>query len=229
MLTEAAIANSAELDAIDQRLAVANGQQQLLEERANQHRSRSWTTWLTMDPVALIGNLFGGGPSQELELKIEELELRGMSVEATAAALEVRRGEVEDRLREEILALVLGYEEAARKISGLRSRLDFLAASYQIQSERLTRQLEAVQTQIQIAEVGYRFGQGSTREMISLWERPAQLQQQLDQLEVQHTSHRGEMEQQIVELELEQAQLVRQLLDVTGFEAGYEETQPTPQ
>lgn len=217
-LTEAAIANSAELDAIDQRLAVAAEQQRLLGERADQHRARSWTTWLTMDPVALIGNLFGGGPAQELELKVEELELRGMSVEAAAANLEVRRGEVEDRLREEVLNLILGYEEAARKIAGLRSRIETEAASYQIQVERLTRQLEAIQTQIQIAEVGYRFGQGSTREMIGLWERPQELQQQLDQLETSHSSRTLELEQQIAELEIEQTQSVRKLLEMTGYE-----------
>ncbi|MBP0000928.1 MAG: hypothetical protein J7641_18345 [Cyanobacteria bacterium SID2] len=111
--SEAAIERSRELEVIDRRIAISTEQQQLYEDRAEHHRDRRWTTWLVNPinaPFEFAANIFGGGKRQELDLAIENLELRASSIESQEFQLQVRRGEFEDRLWEEVLDLVLAIE-----------------------------------------------------------------------------------------------------------------------
>ena len=79
-MTELAIQNSSEIEAIEQRLELAS-------DRIGYAGARQWTEYLTLDPLRLVQNIFGGGDVQRNRLAIAELEVR-------AADLVRRREEV---------------------------------------------------------------------------------------------------------------------------------------
>ena len=119
---------------------------ELTSDRIDYAGARQWTDYLTLDPLRLVQNLFGGGDVQRNRLAIAELEVR-------AADLVRRREEVAEGLARDVVGLVLEYEELSRRIDLLDSQL-------------LTqRQREAVM------EIAYRTGQGSTTTMLGVWQR----------------------------------------------------------
>lgn len=138
-LTERAIANSAEIQAIEERL-------ELTEDRADYARSRRWTNYLTLDPVALVQNLLGGGQVQRDRLDIAQIELR-------QADLLRRREEVATELAEDILAGLLQWERLGREL------------------EILDGQLVTQRQRQQVMESAYRVGRGSTTSMLAVWQR----------------------------------------------------------
>ncbi|WP_250565807.1 TolC family protein [Adonisia turfae] len=110
MLTQQAIAQSSEIEAINQQL-------ELTTERQDYAEARQWTNYLTMDPVRLIQNVLGGGDVQRDRLAIATLELE-------AANLIRRREEVAEGITREIVDLVLNYEHLDRQAMLLASQLE---------------------------------------------------------------------------------------------------------
>lgn len=115
ILTQQAIAQSSEIEAINQQLA-------LTAERQEYAEARQWTNYLTMDPVRLIQNVLGGGDVQRDRLAIATLELE-------AANLIRRREEVAEGIAREIVDLVMNYERLDRQAILLASQLE----SHQLQ------------------------------------------------------------------------------------------------
>ncbi|MFG6107182.1 hypothetical protein U2F10_33410 [Leptothoe sp. EHU-05/26/07-4] len=109
-LTQQAIAQSSEIEAINQQL-------ELTAERQDYAEARQWTNYLTMDPVRLIQNVLGGGDVQRDRLAIATLELE-------AANLIRRREEVTEGIAREIVDLVLNYEHLDRQAMLLVSQLE---------------------------------------------------------------------------------------------------------
>jgi len=108
-LTELAIQNSSEIEAIEQRLELAS-------DRIGYAQARQWTEYLTLDPLRLVQNLLGGGDVQRNRLAIAELEVR-------AADLVRRREEVAESLARKVVELVLEHEQLGRQIELLDSQL----------------------------------------------------------------------------------------------------------
>ncbi len=129
-LTQAAIANSAELVTLDEQIALIDERVELMGARINYTSNRRWTNYLTTEPLRLVANIFGGGDVQRDNIAIADLEVKVASLEASRANLERRRAEVESQIREEVLSLVLEHEAAGRQAALVESQL----ASHQIQS-----------------------------------------------------------------------------------------------
>lgn len=109
MLTDLAIQNSSEIQAIEERLELA-------DDRVDYQRAQQWTNFLTLDPMQLIQNLLGGGAVQRNEIAIAELEMR-------AADLIRRRQEVAEGLGRDVIRLVLRWERLERDAELLDSQL----------------------------------------------------------------------------------------------------------
>lgn len=109
-LTDLAIQNSSEIEAIDQRLAV-------MAQRIDYAESRRWTNYLTLDPLELVQNLLGGGDVQRDQVAIASLEVQ-------AADLVRRREEVAEDLAREVIALVMDHERLDRELTLLASQLE---------------------------------------------------------------------------------------------------------
>lgn len=101
--------HSREIQAIEQRLALAAEQQQATE-------SRWWVNWITLDPFALVQNLLGGGEVGREQLRLAELELE-------AADLVRRREEVATALAREVIDQVLEYEQLGRQLELLDEQI----------------------------------------------------------------------------------------------------------
>lgn len=119
---------------------------ELAAERREYTESRWWVNWITMDPLELVQNILGGG-----NVGRDRLEVAALEVEA--ANLIRRREEVAEALAREVVDQVLEYEQLGR-------RLELLDAQIVTQEQR-----EAV------LEVSYRMGEGSTINMLGIWQQ----------------------------------------------------------
>ncbi|MGC9506030.1 TolC family protein [Baaleninema sp.] len=209
-LTEAAIERSRELEVIDRRIAISTEQQQLYLDRADHHRNRRWTAWLVNPisaPFDFAANIFGGGQRQELDLAIENMELRASEIESREFQLQVRRGELEDRLREEVLDLVLVLDRFNRDLELLRS------------------QQQTHQQQLEIYSVSYRAGNGST-------DRYLRMQLHTEELENRLIEYQSDLLKTVRKLEEITGYVAEsEWRDITGVESGsdrlWETQQPT--
>lgn len=109
-LTQQAIAQSSEIEAINQQLA-------LTAERQDYAEARQWTNYLTLDPIRLVQNVLGGGDVQRDRIAIATLELE-------TANLIRRREEVAEGITREVLDLVLAHEKTVRNGELLASQLE---------------------------------------------------------------------------------------------------------
>ncbi|MDB9529936.1 hypothetical protein PN498_28375 [Oscillatoria sp. CS-180] len=164
-----AIANSREIEAINQRL-------DLTGDRIEYAEAHQWLEFLPssfdavlsanplnwIDPLRLIQNLLGGGDVQRNRLAIAELEIG-------AADLIRRREEVAESLGREVIDGVLAYEAQTRRLENLRGQLE----------TQLQRQA--------VMEMAYRTGQGSTATMLSLWQQTEDLRAVIEEVEIERS------------------------------------------
>ncbi|EKU97111.1 hypothetical protein Lepto7375DRAFT_0983 [Leptolyngbya sp. PCC 7375] len=148
-LTELALDQSSEIEAISEELVFAHERQEYAE-------ARTWMHLMTLDPLRLVQNIFGGGDVQQERLAIAALELETANL--------IRRLEaVGDEIAGEVVDLVLDYEQMIRKGQLLAAQLE------------TQRQRQAVQ------ETKYRTGQSSTDAMLRVWQRTADLEARCDE------------------------------------------------
>jgi outer membrane protein TolC len=139
-------------------------------ERIDYTEARQWTDYLTLDPLRLVQNLLGGGDVQRNRLAIVELEVR-------LAELVSRREAVATALAQQVVERVLTYEQLGRQL------------------ELLEGQLQTQRQQVAVMEAAYRLGQGSTLNMLSLWQRTEELEAQRAEVEIQRARGVVELEQ----------------------------------
>ena len=167
LLTEKAIAHSPELQTLDEQITLLEQRLELGDDRIRYTRRKHWTNYITTDPIRLVQNLLGGGDIQRDNIEIAKLEIRRGDLQAAQAALKRRHSEVKARLRAEVWQLLLDYEAAQRH--------------HALLSAQLTHQ----QFQQQLIEIDYRYGQGSTSQILALREQRQRLENQLLQSENQ--------------------------------------------
>jgi hypothetical protein len=63
-LTEKAIASSNKLKKLDEKIALIDERLELMGDRIAYSQKKTWTNYVTLDPVKLLQNLFGGGDVQ---------------------------------------------------------------------------------------------------------------------------------------------------------------------
>ena len=164
-LTQRAITSSPKLKTLNSRIALIDERLALMAERIDYAEDRQWTSDITLDPVKLVQNLFGGGDVQRDRIAIADLEIKAATLEAARAELE-RQVEAEKiLLGGKLLQLVLDYEAAARQIDLVRN------------------QLETFTQQQSILRIQYRFGQGNTAQFLAAQERGERLRSHLSELE----------------------------------------------
>jgi hypothetical protein len=181
LLAEKAIANSPELVTLDEQITLIDKRLVLADERIEHTSKKRWTNYLSTDPLRIAANVFGGGDVQKDNIAIADLEVKSAELEADRANLYRRQAEVKSQLKEEVLGLVLEYEAAEREYVLAQSKL----ATYSQQR--------------QLIEIDYQFGNGSTTQMLGLWQQ-------------------GEgLEAQVMEAESKKAEITRKLQQLTGF------------
>jgi hypothetical protein len=175
-LTEAAITHNSEIASLDERL-------ELVGKQINRQYERRWTAILPalgelidLNPIGLIETLFGGGGFRDVDLKIADLEVR-------TSDLIRRRAEVTVELHGQVTDLLLGMEKSERQMALLQS------------------QILSHQQRVAVMEAGYRTGQGSTTQMIGVWQQDEDLQSRL------------------TEAQVNREQSVRKLSELTGYDA----------
>lgn len=151
LLAEKVMDNSLELSILGERL-------DLTDEQIDYNSRSRWTNYLTLDPLRLISNLFGGGEVRRDRLRITELEIR-------SSELIRRQAQIKDQIRSEIRDILLAYEERDRRLSFLRRRI---------------RSQEVV---LQLQQIDYQYGGVNTSQMISAWDRHDSLSQQISEIE----------------------------------------------
>ena len=170
-LTQQAIDQSSEIEAINQQLAFT-------DQRQDYARARRWTHYITLDPFRLVQNVLGGGDVQRQGLAIADLELR------EAELIRQRESEAEF-IAAEVVGLVLSYEKLGRE------------------AELIESQLQNHLLQVAIQEARYRTGQGSTRNMLLLWQRTETLEARCAERLIGQSQDRRQLEIWIGESEFE--------------------------
>jgi hypothetical protein len=178
-LTSKAIAKSNKLKHLDEKITLIDERLKLMDKRIDYAHNRSWTNYVTIDPVKLLQNLFGGGDVQRDKIAIADLEVKTADLEAAKAELERQKEEEKTLLGEKVLHLVLDYEAASRR------------------HELLSSQLETLNQQREVTRIAYKFGQGSTSQILGMEDR------------------RDRAQEQIVEVEIKRDESVRELIQLT--------------
>ena len=130
-------------------------------DRIGYAKDRRWTNYITVDPVKLVQNIFGGGDIQRDRIAIADLEVKSATLEAARAELERQREAEKVSLGEKVLRLVLDYESSDRRVALIES---------QLQSFNVSRE---------VFRIRYRWGQGTTEQWLGLEERNDRLNDQL--------------------------------------------------
>ena len=153
LLTAKAIASNPELVTLDEQIALIDKRLVVAGERIEHTSKKRWTNYISGDPLRIAANVLGGGDVQKVTIAIADLEVKSAELEAYRANLHRRKAEVKSQLREDVLGLVLEYEAAEREYVLAQSKL----ATYSQQR--------------QLIEIDYQFGNGSTAQMLSMWQQ----------------------------------------------------------
>ncbi|MGK7897880.1 MAG: hypothetical protein AB4372_30745 [Xenococcus sp. (in: cyanobacteria)] len=149
-LTEKAIASSFKLETLTARIALIDERLELAEDRIDYVSKKSWTNYISTNPVEIIQNIFGGGNVQRDRIAIASLEIRTADLLAAKAELERQKEEEKVKIGDRVLRLLLDYEATERR------------------HVLLTSQLKTLEQQQRVARVSYRNGRGSTSQMIGM-------------------------------------------------------------
>ena len=181
LLAAKAIANSSELVTLDEQIALIDKRLIVADKRIEHTSKKRWTNYISLDPLRIAANVLGGGDVQRDNIAIADLEVKSAELEAYRANLYRRKAEVKLQLREEVLGLVLEYEAAEREYVLAQSKL----ATYNQQR--------------QLIEIDYQFGNGSTTQMLSMWQQGESL------------------EENVIEAENKRDEVIRKLQQRTGL------------
>ena len=151
-----------------------------MDDKIDYVSKKGWTNYISIDPVKILQNLFGGGDVQKDQVTIASMQLQASELIAAKAELERQKEEEKTRLGEKVLKLVLDYEKSDRR------------------HELLSSQLETLNQQWEVTRIAYKFGQGSTSQILGMEDRRDRLQEQL------------------VEVEISKDEAVRELLQLIG-------------
>ncbi|MEO1801066.1 MAG: hypothetical protein AAFR62_11690 [Cyanobacteria bacterium J06629_2] len=169
LLAAKAIANSPELVTLDEQIALIDKRLVVAGKRIEHTSKKRWTNYISSDPLRIAANVLGGGDVQRDNIAIADLEVKSAELEAYRANLHRRKSEVKSQLQEEILSLVLEYEAAEREYVLAQSKL----ANYSQQR--------------QLIEIDYQFGNGSTTQMLSMWQQGESLEAEVMKIESKKT------------------------------------------
>ena len=166
-LTEKAIANSFKLKTLAERITLIDERLELAEDRIDYVSKKGWTNYVTLDPVKVLQNIFGGGDVQRDRIAIASLEIRTADLLAAKAELERQQEEEKVKIGDRVLRLLLDYEAAQRR------------------HELLTSQLKTLEQQQRVARVSYRNGRGSTSQMLGMSDKRDRTIEKIVEVEIE--------------------------------------------
>jgi outer membrane protein TolC len=181
-LTEEAIASSNQLQKLTERITILDERLAVTEDRIEYSNKKQWTNYISTNPVDIIQNIFGGGGVQRDRIAIADLEIKTTDLLAARAELERQQEEEKVEIEDKILQLLLDYEAASRRY------------------ELLSSQLETLEQQREVTRIAYKFGHGSTTQILGMEDR------------------RDRLTDQIVDIEIERDEAVRELLQLTKLQ-----------
>ena len=166
-LTEKAIASSFKLETLASRITLIDERLELAEDRIDYVSKKSWTNYISTNPVNIIQNIFGGGNVQRDRIAIASLEIRTADLLAAKAELERQQEEEKVEIGDRVLRLLLDFEAAQRRY------------------ELLKNQLETLEQQQRVARVSYRRGRGSTSQMLGMADKRDRLTEKIVEAEIE--------------------------------------------
>ncbi|MBE9167557.1 hypothetical protein IQ238_08515 [Pleurocapsales cyanobacterium LEGE 06147] len=166
-MTNKAIAHSNKLKKLDEKIALIDQRLELMEDRIAYSQKKTWTNYVTLDPVKLLQNLFGGGDVQRDRIAIADLEIKTADLLAAKAELERQQEEEKVRLGDKVLRLLLDYEAANRR------------------HQLLSSQLETLEQQREVTRIAYKFDRGSTNQILGMEDKRDRIQEQLVNAEIE--------------------------------------------
>jgi outer membrane protein TolC len=178
-LTNRAIARSSKFKKLSERITTIDQRLEATGERIDYTKKKQWTNYISTNPVDIIQNIFGGGGVQRDRIAIADLEIKTTDLVAAKAELERQQEEEKLETGDRVLHLLLDYEAASRK------------------HELLTSQLKTLEQQREVTRIAYKFGQGSTSQILGM--------------EVS----RDRTLEQIVDVEIKMDEAVRELIQLT--------------
>jgi outer membrane protein TolC len=165
-LTDSAIDKSSKLQKLDEKIVLLDERLKVMDSRIDYTQKKQWTSYVTIDPIKLLQNIFGGGDVQKNKIAIADLEIKTADLEAAKAELERQKEEEKIFLGEKVLHLVLDYEATQRR------------------HELLTSQLETLNQQREVTRIAYKFGQGETSQILNMEDRRDRISEQLIDVEI---------------------------------------------
>ncbi|WP_156114181.1 hypothetical protein [Myxosarcina sp. GI1] len=166
-LTERAIANSNKLQQTSDRITAIERRLAVTEERIDYTSKKKWTNYITTNPVDIIQNFFGGGGMQRDNLAIANLEIRTADLLTAKAELERQQEAEKLKLEDKVLHLLLDIDAANRK------------------HELLTSQLETLEQQREVVRIAYKYGRGSTSQLLGMKNRRDRTIEQIVGVEIE--------------------------------------------
>ena len=179
-LTEKAIASSFKLETLAERITLIDERLELAEDKIDYVSKKSWTNYISTNPVNIIQNIFGGGDVQRDRIAIASLEIRTADLLAAKAELERQQEEEKVQIGDRVLRLLLDYEAAQRRY------------------ELLTSQLQTLEQQQKVARVSYRRGRGSTSQMLGMSDKRDRTIEKIVDTEIKKDEAVRELEQLVV-------------------------------
>ena len=176
-LTEQAIANSNKLQQTAERITLIEQRLEVTEDRIEYTNKKKWTNYISVNPVDIIQNIFGGGGIQRDNLAIANLEIRTTDLLAAKAELERQQEEEKARIENKILRLLLDYEAAQRQYNLLSSNLEIL------------------EQQRQVIRIAYRLGRGSTSQILGMEDKRDRTREQIVNLQIEQNLYFRQIEQ----------------------------------
>ena len=169
ILTDAAVANSYRIDALETQISIIDSKDLVIGDRIEYVDRKRWVNFFANNPVKmpfkLVANILGGGDLQKDEIAIADLEVKRATLLSNKARLLANVKEYEYQLREEILELLIEYESSIRALSILENRLNDL------------------QFQYRVFLIDYTNGRGNTDKFMSFSTRKSELEFQADAID----------------------------------------------
>jgi hypothetical protein len=161
VLTEMAITNSPKIKSLREKITLVEERVAFLEEKIDYNQDRQWTDYITLDPIKLVQNIFGGGDVQRTRLTIADLETKTSALSFDLVQLEQAIENEKSVLREKIYNLLLEIQDNTRQVQLIES------------------QLETFKKQKEIFKIQYAGGEGTTNQYLGLQDKEDKLNDRL--------------------------------------------------
>ena len=148
-LTDRAIAKSILIQSLNQKISRTNEQIDYLTGEIEFYKSRSWTDYITLQPLEILENLFGGGKPRETKLRIIDLETKVSELEDNKIRLENELIIKQEEIKNEVAIALLNIEENRKTI------------------ELIEKKIQKTKLQNQVFLIKYSNGEGTTNQYLS--------------------------------------------------------------